>query len=108
MSELSCEYTYIKKTHNKSCKNFTTGNLIKAKSKLNFYQPPLFLLFKTHKNKNKHLGGIIFLPDDQFDIKNVFIFIFMRLRKLKKRWLIYRPPGMKGLRFDPILTELWP
>ena len=30
------------------------------------YQPPLFLLSKTHKNKNKHPGGIIFLPDDQF------------------------------------------
>ena len=29
-------------------------------------QPPLFLLSKTHKNKNKHPGGIIFLPDDQF------------------------------------------
>ena len=35
-----------------------------------------FLLSKTHKNKNKHLGGIIFLPDDQFDIKNVF-FLFL-------------------------------
>ena len=29
-------------------------------------QPPHFLLSKTHKNKNKHLGRIIFLPDDQF------------------------------------------
>ena len=29
-------------------------------------QPPLFLLSKTHKNKNKQFGGIIFLPDDQF------------------------------------------
>ena len=30
-------------------------------------------------------------------MKTVFIFIFMRLRKLKNRWLIYQPPGMKGL-----------
>ena len=29
-------------------------------------QPPLFLLSKNHKNKNKHPGGFIFLPDDQF------------------------------------------
>ena len=25
-----------------------------------------FLLSKSHKNKNKHLGGFIFLPADQF------------------------------------------
>ena len=32
-------------------------------------------------------------------MKPVFIFILMRLRKLKNRWLIYRPPGTKVLSF---------
>ena len=30
------------------------------------YRPPLFLLSKTHKSKNKHFGGVIFLPDNQY------------------------------------------
>ena len=47
-------------------------------------QPPLFLLSKTHKNENKHLGGIIFLPDDQFDIKNVFFLFLWDLESWKR------------------------
>ena len=40
----------------------------------------------------------VVVKQNKIDIKTVLIFIFMRPRKLKKRWLIYRPPGMKGLR----------
>ena len=41
-------------------------------------------------------------------MKTVFIFIFMRLRKLKNRWLIYRPPGRKGLNQNPVSTFNFP
>ena len=40
---------------------------------------------------------VVVVNQNKIDIKTVFIFIFLRLKKLKKRWLIYRPPGMKGL-----------
>ena len=43
---------------------------------------------------------VVLVKQNKIDIKTVFIFIFMRLRKLKKRWLIYRPPGINGLRME--------
>ena len=50
---------------------------------------------------------VVLVKQNKIDIKTVFIFIFMRLRKLKKRWLIYRPPGMKGLRKQLVSIFGW-
>ena len=63
----------------------------------------LFCLTTTNKLIIFVSQGLTLSTASLVDIKTVLIFIFMRLRKLKKRWLIYRPPGMKGL---TMLTKL--